>query len=61
VQGLKQEGDCESRVLSSQFLITNSRLGELYFKYVNFMMCVVVLCHCLLDWNMIVVNSCMYN
>ena len=29
VPGLDQEGECESRILSSQFLITNSRLGVL--------------------------------
>jgi len=29
VQGLDQEGDYESRLLSFRFLITNSRLGEL--------------------------------
>ena len=29
VQGLKQEGNCESRVLYFSTLITNSRLGEL--------------------------------
>ena len=29
VQGLDQEGECESRILSSQFLITNSRLWVL--------------------------------
>jgi len=48
-----------SSVLSSQFLTKNSRLGELYFEYVNFMMWIMVLCHCLLNWNMIMVNSCM--
>jgi len=29
VQGLKQEGNCKSRVLTFSTLITNSRLGEL--------------------------------
>ena len=33
VQGLKQEGDCESRVLSFSILITNSRLGELLLVF----------------------------
>jgi len=32
VQGLDQEGECESRISSSQFLITNSRLGVLRFR-----------------------------
>jgi len=26
---------------------------------VNYMICIMVLCHCLLNWNMSVVNSCM--
>ena len=37
VQGLDQEGECESRISSSQFLITNSRLGVLTFVFVNYL------------------------
>jgi len=33
VQRLKQEGNCESRVLSFSISITNSRLGVLYYVY----------------------------
>jgi len=42
VQGLKQEGVCESRLLSSQFLITNSRLGELSLVPIKLLMCVMI-------------------
>ena len=40
MQGLKQEGDCELKVLPSQFLITNSRLGVLNLC-VLYMVCVL--------------------
>ena len=33
VQGLKQEDNCESRVLFVSTLITNSKLGVLYYVY----------------------------
>jgi len=59
VQGLKQEGNCESRVLSFSTLITNSKLGELSFVLENFRICMMVLCVCLLNCNRSVVNSCM--
>jgi len=36
VQGLDQAGDCESRLLPFQFLITSSRLGELSILYTNY-------------------------
>jgi len=44
VQGLKQEGNCESRVLSfSIFLITDSRLGVLNLCVFNTVCCCVLL------------------
>ena len=46
MQGLKEEGDCESMVLSFSILITNSRLGELSFVPVKFLMRVMILKHC---------------
>ena len=33
-------GDCESRLLLFQFLVTNSRLGELFFVRVNYVICI---------------------
>ena len=45
VQGLDQGGNCESRLLSFQLLITNSRLGELFFCACELHDMCMVLCH----------------
>ena len=49
MQGLKQEGNCESRVLSFSILITNSTLGELILILVLLFRCMNLI-NCL-SWN----------